>query len=496
MDIQIQAPDGSIVLFPEGTDDATIENAMRQAYPPSKPVAPKPDDVVRRGTLVPVGRTAEGDFTITPSKASTQISKALTNPVGFAGDYAKGVTEFVKRVVETAPKVSTGEIPIRVIDKETGEVVLNPDLIERAFDMATIITPGAPGAAPMKISPPSSKSLVGIGKGQLKRFRNSNVRYNREGLRVLANDVENKLKADGIFRETAPETFRILDELKSRPTQPDLVSRLEGKNLIRDKPVNPAKMRGYIEDIQGFRADKAGKHDGAGAERLIRRIYDFIENPKAGNIVSGNAANAAKIHAEARANFSAGKTAQNIENKIKSAKLSAASSNSGKNVGNRLRQKAAGMADPDKPAKARLGLSDRQVARLDEVAEGTRFQNVTRDLGNRLGGQGGFGSTAVSLGAGSAVGGAVAGITGNPALGAAVGGTVTAGVALSGAAMKGASSRSTKKMFELIGLAARMDSPVYKQLLAKRGGQMPALARAILLGGAVSTAQDFSDQSP
>jgi len=32
MPIQIEAPDGSVVEFPDGTPDTVIENAMRQEY--------------------------------------------------------------------------------------------------------------------------------------------------------------------------------------------------------------------------------------------------------------------------------------------------------------------------------------------------------------------------------------------------------------------------------------------------------------------------------
>lgn len=40
MAIQIQAPDGSIAEFPEGTSDATITSVMAKAYPAPKPAGP------------------------------------------------------------------------------------------------------------------------------------------------------------------------------------------------------------------------------------------------------------------------------------------------------------------------------------------------------------------------------------------------------------------------------------------------------------------------
>lgn len=83
MPIQIEAPDGSVVEFPDGTPDNVIENAMRQEYggPPSamQPV----DDRVRavaRGVPIIGG-------------AMDEISAGLNTGFGFMGDYGAALEQ-------------------------------------------------------------------------------------------------------------------------------------------------------------------------------------------------------------------------------------------------------------------------------------------------------------------------------------------------------------------------------------------------------------------
>lgn len=121
---------------------------------------------------------------------------------------------------------------------------------------------------------------------------------------------------------------------------------------------------------------------------------------------------------------------------------------------------------------------------LEGIVQGSKSANRTRDIANRLGGGGGFGSTfAATLGGGAGAG--VGSAFGAPVVGGAIGASFPL---VAGGMFKGLSNRLTQKALKEADEALRMRSPLFKKrsqnktFSAKRDKAPEALIRGLLLG--------------
>lgn len=109
--IEIEAPDGTIVEFPAGTDNATIERAMRQAYGgPAQAEAPvnavdqaksNRDKMYGDGLLGKIGKSIGAASDMVGSGLTfgfdDEISAGLSTGFGFLGDYGEAQKRFQAR---------------------------------------------------------------------------------------------------------------------------------------------------------------------------------------------------------------------------------------------------------------------------------------------------------------------------------------------------------------------------------------------------------------
>lgn len=476
-------------------DDMSDEDLARALHKKHYSDMPEADFMATVG--LSGGQAAEGGFMGPPQKPyrggvlpfsiDETGKKSLDFSAGIPGLIGE-IGKSLGRAVTTPGDVMSGELAMRV-PEPGGSTVLNPEVIDRAAEMAIWGGPVSPQFAGkkgllahrQKIKPPSSEELLKTGGKQLEAFKNANVYYKPESIKALANKVEQDLLNDAVSPDLAPATWRIIKKLKADQPQGAM---FDTKNV-----------RALVETLQKPRAMQAGAKDSMASDRLIRALYDFVEKPNPRNIVSGDAILAGKSHLAGRGNYSAGKQAEVLTNKLRDAELKAAVANSGANVGNKYRQRAAGITSPEAAAKRRFGFSKENLAALEKVAEGTRAQNAMRNTGNFLGGGGGMGAqmpTMAGAGAGAAVGSAV----GMPVVGATIG----AGIPVSiGAGLKGASARSSRKMMDDIVNSILKDSPLYRQMQANPPMVQPSVAvragplRAGYAGAAQSAQQPEGD---
>lgn len=216
------------------------------------------------------------------------------------------------------------------------------------------------------------------------------------------------LDAAGLDENLAPKTHGILSRFEKIPGSGPSV-KLTGNNLM--------SMRKTLSNAAG----EPGQ-EGLAASRALNALDEHIPKIEAKDVISGNPKAAGEALDTANANYSAAKQAENIDNKVVSAELRAASTHSGANVANTIRQRMAAIADPTKRKEGR-GLLPAEVEAAKTIAEGTRGQNALRKVGNVLGGGGGLGMQHGAT-AGAAVGaflggpaGAAVGVTAVPALG-------------------------------------------------------------------------------
>lgn len=244
------------------------------------------------------------------------------------------------------------------------------------------------------------------------------------------------LDAAGLDENLAPKTHAILSKFEKIPgSGPSVI--VTGKNIM--------SMRKTL----GNAAGEPGQ-EGLAASRAIDLLDEHIPKIEAKNVISGDPKAAGEALETANANYSAAKQAESIDNKVISAELRAASTHSGANVANTIRQRMAAIADPTKRKEGR-GLLPAEVDAARTIAEGTRGQNALRKAGNVLGGGGGLGM----LHGGSA-GAAIGAFLGGPA-GAAIGATA---VPAAGHLLKALSNSMTVKQANQLSEMIRTRAPL------------------------------------
>lgn len=399
------------------------------------------------------------------------LSKYRDGSVAF--DSNAGVLGAVKRAFMLPGQVMKGEVQIRGDDGR-----ITDEAIERAGEMATVAgpvnpairagqraIPGVAGATRREAVPvPTAEELRAASQAGYNQVRDMGVDFSSTAITDLAGKTRMALEQDGILESLAPKTFRILSELQNAPA--GSVAPLSGVEAARRAFGNAAK-------------DFTNPTEQLAANRVIEALGKFTTKPDPATVVAGPAAAAGKLQADARANYAAAKRSERLAGVEERAELRSSGANSGQNLDNTLRQRAADILIRPKEA---AGFSNEELAALEQVVRGGFKRNALRGVGNLLGGGGGMGAVVSG-----AVGGLVGGAFGGPALGAAAG----AGVPAAGLAAKAAAGRATSKAFKAVDEMTRMRSPLYEQLVKEAGTMaISPERRALLLRAAFALRQN------
>lgn len=373
-------------------------------------------------------------------------------------------------------------------DVASGKVDPNSqEAMDRAWDFTGIAAPvnpairagerAIPGVLkslrPSKLKAPTVDALKESAEAGYEAIRAMGVDYSSSAVKSLADDIQRELTEKGILAELAPKTYSVLGKLQSPPAES--VASIEGLVAARRALNNAA-------------GDFTNPTERLAANRIIDRLDEFLLGPDEASVVARagvgdggeasaftRASAAGKILEDSRGDYAAAKRSEKITGAEERAELNAAVANSGANVDNQLRARAAELLK--KPKETR-GFSKEELALIRRIAEGTFTTNFTRRLGNLLGGGGGLGAQ-VTGGLGMAAGGAL-------------GGFPAAGVGyflppLVGAASKKASAALVGKQYEKLDEAVRKRSPLYEQMLKSKPMEAAdpttraAIARALML---------------
>lgn len=205
----------------------------------------------------------------------------------------------------------------------------------------------------------------------------------------LADDIVDSLNGEGFRKLNAPQTYGIVDELKT-PVGP--ASTIADLNSVR-KALN----RAYGSSFNNPTEQAAATH-------AIGEIDDYLAKLRQTDLIAGHAPNAAKILNDAKSNWGAAKRAEKLEEKLDAADLQSASTYSGGNLDNATRQKLKSiLVSP----KLKRGYSADELEQMEQIVRGSVVGNISRKVGKILGGGGGLG-TMLTAGAGY-------GATGHPA---------------------------------------------------------------------------------
>lgn len=466
--IEIELPDGSIAEFPDGTSPEVMQAAIRKRFP-------GPSEQSQTGTKGDLERISG---TLLP------FSRVPGQPAEL--DLNAGVVGAIRRALTLPGEVLSGEVPVMGINPDTGEVGVPPETIGRALETAGVMTPATaplrsgsglvPGVArrTRTIAPqvPTARELLKAGGQGFDAMRATGAEFSSANVKQLAETLMARLSESGLDDVVAKNTHRTLKKLANPPE--DSVATITNLHTAR---------RTFGEIAGNFKKPS----DQRAAAQVRNELDNFISGrsdlvPQIGPPTPAQQA-AGRLLEDANANFAAGKRSDLVQGIDRASDLRSAAANSGKNIGNTIRQRVASALLKQRDT---AGFSDAEKDLLEGIVRGSRSANVTRDVGNLLGGGGGLGMLATG-----AAGGGTGALIGGPA-GAAIGSALGTGT---GFAVKGLSNRITQRALNSADEALRMRSPLFRQRVqqpvVEAGREIPAelLIRALILGGVQNGAQ-------
>lgn len=280
-----------------------------------------------------------------------------------------------------------------------------------------------------------------------------------KAIKTFSESSQAALANDGLDETLAPKTFGILKKLEDHPE--DAI--VTGRNL--------QSMRRAL----GHAAASPDSTERLAAATAIDHLDEFLPNISKEHVISGDVGAASKTLETARANYSAAKHAESIDNKTIQAELRAAAANSGMNVSNTVRQR---MADILLKPKERRGFTEDQLDQMDTIVRGTRTQNALRVAGNVMGGGGGIGSAVVGgIGAVATPGG--------------VGGLIP----VAGFALKALSNRMTLTQAAKLSESIRANAPLASsaEKLEQSAAELGQTRNAKTVASVVMASRNFSN---
>lgn len=457
--MEIELPDGSIAEFPDGTPPETIKAALQKRFPPKQATAKprtglmdilgsSADPFVGPAVRALSNPTTSRQLGLTgrymlegPANLATTVigdpANALVN-MGIQGvnkvagtqiEPPQNPSEMVGPILNAAGLPQPENAQERVIGEASKFVTSIPAF---AGAGAALTKAGVPGL--QTLSQNMGQQLAGGAVGGLAYGGTKEITDNPL-LQVLAG-VGGGLAGSGavaaLSNRAARQAIPSADAIKQMANQsykaseaagaiikPEAVQRLMASvtdDLAQQAyiPLNAPKVAGVLGEIErisqgnvtlkGLDAlrqaarDVANSTDAAEARlglRMIDKIDDLVLSLKPADIVQGQSDDAVNALLKARSLWGNSRKAQLIDDAIESAGLRAASTGSGGNVENAIRQNLRRIIDNP---KLRKGFSKSELAEIKNVVTGSNTQNLLRLVG-KLSPQGSGLMAALGIGA-------------------------------------------------------------------------------------------------
>lgn len=395
-----------------------------------------------------------------PMAQATQAVGSLINPEVAAKQDPQQLYETAKGDVDLAMSAARpAGAPIKVAGPATTQN------IPSATGQTQVTTSAKPAyewqhpqSAPSKAPAPTIEELDASATKNYNSPAVKDLEVKPQTLGRYSDETQISLNRDGFDENVAPITFSILGKLTKAPAG----SIVTGDNL------------NSVRKLLG-KAAAAGGEEGNAASRAIDALDDFVPKISRNEVVKGDVGAAAQAWEQARGDYSAARQAEKIDNKRVSAEIRAAAVNAGQNVAGRIRQNMAAVADPTTPKNAR-GLLPEEVAGARSIAEGTRTQNILRNVGDALGGGGGIRAGVLGVG------------------GAILGGAPGAAIPLVGHVLRAISNKLTIRQAEKLSEAIRSRAPLASSSAKfnQAAAQVQANRTPQAIAGAVLAARNLS----
>lgn len=351
--IEIKLPDGSIAQFPDGMPDADIERVLQQEYgaaPASPPPPPEPEWRAP-GTLVPIQFNTDGGARLAMPQLLTDAWNAVQAPgKALAGEYDQ-------------LEVNAGTGAVAPFDARMMDDAANlASMVSPTSPASRLAMPAAAGArAGAKLPTPEIDDLYSAKAAAYQTVDQLGARYSDDAVDSLYGDMIKRASVGNISETRHPKAYSMLVDLQQNPRSMSLTELDQLRQVIR-------------RDLVG--SDAAEAHFG---REFIAAIDDFIENAGPGQIsgVTGQTANFA-ITTARKANTVLRKS-ETLQDALDAARLRAASSGSGGNIDNTIRQELRKIVLSPKKS---MGFTSAELAMMEKIIEGGgKLQDVLRLVG-------------------------------------------------------------------------------------------------------------------
>lgn len=409
---KVEIEDGFLALSPE-KQAAEVDAIASTLKPPAiAATAPLPagDEIVKRGSILPVGRTAAGDIVpALPEFAENARQKikglmdgALTADQisgrdmfdimgvlglipGTTGMAAAGTGAGIARAAaqRAAPTVERAGVAAETPSAATAaaEQVLKPDASPAP---AEVPVPPPVAAEPILAAPTTAAEIKAAAKSYYKQAEDAGVIIGAPKIKSLADDVVKATVEAGIDPTLHPRSSAALKRIADIAEEPITFERLE---IIR-----------RVANAAGKGMDK---DEGRIAGVIKDKIDDMIGSLKAEDLISGNAKVAAETVTKARELWSKSAKLDKVDDLVDRAATSA-SGYTGSGFENALRSEFRALA---KNANQMRTFTAEEQAAIKKVARGTVAGNTARNVGKLA--PTGVVSMALGGGAGAAIGSAI-----------------------------------------------------------------------------------------
>lgn len=342
-----------------------------------------------------------GDLLNIPLSAVADVQDALVRPVASALTPQNPLARSPS-ILEAVRNRSFAPIPQtreQAVDRLTGDIglALGAAMPGRAAGAVGLSGPVFPArvaaqrAAASRVVRGSAVPLEDLRTAKNAAYKSADqagVQFQPQAFDQLVQDISARAAADNINPLIHPKASAMLGEIQSRSGQAPTLTELD-------------QLRQAVSRDVASSTDRAERFFG---RNMIDEIDRFIDSADQSSLLSGT--NPGPLIQNARRLNARTRKVEDVETALRKAELRAASTGSGGNVDNAIRQNLRGVLE-------RGRFSPEETAAFERVIRGTPTQNSIRSLG-KLSPQGNGLMAALNLGAAAAAGpvGAIPGILG------------------------------------------------------------------------------------
>jgi hypothetical protein len=332
-----------------------------------------------RGMLAPTIK-AETD------NPGLQVTRRIAQEVGAWAVPGGGAVSKAAKPLKTFGRELVGALGSGTGAALAQQVAPGNPLLEMAGQVVGGLTPSGVARTlergPAKAASMTVDDLRTAKNDAYKQVDNSGVAYSPAGYDKVLVDAVNAAHADHISETRHPAAYSFLVDMIGRRGKPVSLTELD--------QLRQEVRRDLITPSYGNPAKAADAHFG---EKYLDAIDNFIDTAKPGDVIAGNAKDGAAAILQARALNTRLRKAEMISDALYKAKLQAASTGSGGNLNNAIRQQIRAILTNPKRNKA---FTKSELANMELLVRQDKTENLLRWLGKfSPGGNGLIGSLEV-----------------------------------------------------------------------------------------------------